>query len=238
MKVSKNVKEVIRSFGIDIRKYPGELLQRRQKLLQYQNIELILDVGANIGQFGSLLRRIGYDRKIISFEPLSTAYKQLSLISNNDPKWEIKNIALGDEDGEAEINVAAGTAASSSILEMLPTHTEIKPQSNFIDKEVIQIRKLDTVFEDLIQDCKEIYLKIDTQGYEKNVLVGATESLRLIKGIQIEMSLVELYKGEMLYAEVIAWLNDIGYHLHSIEPGFYDKESGRLLQMDGIFFKE
>ena len=81
-------------------------------------------------------------------------------------------------------------------------------------------------------------MKLDTQGFERNVLVGAAQSLQKIQGIQIEMSLLELYKGQMLFVETIAYLEQLGFKLYSLENGFYDKNTGQLLCLDGIFFRE
>lgn len=78
-------------------------------------------------------------------------------------------------------------------------------------------------------------MKIDTQGFEKDVLAGGTQSLLQIDAIQIEMSLVPLYDGQALFDELYEYLFDRDYRMVSIEPGFEDSESGQLLQIDGIF---
>jgi FkbM family methyltransferase len=232
------IKSLLKQTGFELVKLPGRTLENRMKLLRTQGINLVLDAGANIGQYAGLLREIGYDQRIVSFEPLSAAYATLKAAADKDPNWEAVNVALGDMDGEIEINIAGGSSTSSSILDMLPAHTDIKPESAYVGKEPVSIYRLDTLFERYYRPGDKVLLKIDTQGYEKNVLEGAYQVLPYIQGVQLEMSLAPLYEGEMLYQEMIAYLAGLGFTLFSVEPGFTDKRTGRLLQMDGIFFRD
>ena len=78
-------------------------------------------------------------------------------------------------------------------------------------------------------------VKIDTQGFEKNVIDGAIKNLNNIKIIQLEMSIIELYKGEMLFQQMTQYLEDRGFVLISLENGFSNSTTGELLQVDGIF---
>lgn len=231
------VKEVINPFRIDVIKYPNSDLRRRIKLLEYYNISKILDVGANIGQYALLMRKIGFKGDIISFEPISFAYNELFNKTKNDKKWKAYNLAIGSEEGEGTINIS-GNVYSSSLLEIKPSHTSSAPESAYVNTERIKIETIDNLFEDLVNSGETVLLKIDVQGYEKNVLAGAKDSLKKIKGIQIEMSLEELYKDEMLFLDTINFLNELGFDLCSLENGFFNPKTGKLLQVDGIFFKE
>ena len=75
------------------------------------------------------------------------------------------------------------------------------------------------------------------QGYEQQVLEGATGILPQVKGIQLEMSLVPLYQGELLFREMLDYMNNLGYSLHWLKPTITDPNTGQMLQLDGIFFK-
>lgn len=222
--------------GLEIVKYPTPELDRRIKLLQHHNIGVIIDIGANIGQYGSEMRNIGYKGRIISFEPTSEAFEKLSKTSTNDPNWEIHHSSLGERDGKTSINISKNSV-SSSLLESLPELTESAPNASFIKKEEIDIKKLDTIFDSLNIHNKNIYLKIDTQGYESLVLDGAKDSLKKISGIQLEMALIPSYEGAMTFQEMTAKLNGFGFNLVTVESGFYDKVSGKLMEVDGIFYK-
>ncbi|MEL1246961.1 FkbM family methyltransferase [Flavobacterium helocola] len=222
--------------GLEILKYPTPELDRRIKLLKNYNIDVIIDVGANIGQYGAELRNIGYQGKIISFEPTSEAFQKLQKTASKDNSWEVYNMSLGERDGESTINISKNSV-SSSILKDLPQLTESAPEATFIKKETIKIKKLDSIFEDLKIKGKNIYLKIDTQGYEKMVLDGAVNSLQNIIGIQIEMALIPSYEGSLTFEEMSANLKNLGFKLTTIESGHYNKKTGELLEVDGVFFK-
>lgn len=205
--------------------------------MSHYNIHLIFDVGANTGQFAIQMRELGFAGRIVSFEPLSSAYKELSRRASQNPLWDAVNIALGDYDGEAEINISKNSQ-SSSILNMLPAHFQNAPDSVYIGKERITVRKIDTIFHDYWRAGEHLYLKLDTQGYEEHIIDGAKESLQHVIGIQIEVSLIPLYEGEILLVDTIGLLSDRGYTLMSVEPGFGSPSTGQLLQVDCIFFRD
>jgi FkbM family methyltransferase len=224
-------------FKIQIKKFPPLDWRRRIALIRNQNINIIMDIGANTGQYGMELRKIGYSGEIISFEPLTQAFKRLSEISSRDEHWRVYNYALGDNDGEATINISKNSA-SSSILDILPFHYENAENAEYMSREPVKLYKLDTIFDNHYQIGDKIFVKIDTQGYEKRVLEGALNSIPKIAGFQIELSLVPLYKDSPLFFELIEYLNSLGFSLFSVENGFYEEKTGRLLQLDGIFFRD
>ena len=227
------INKALRRIGYQIKKYREEDIPRL-KIINHFNITKLLDVGANIGQYSLDMRRLGFNKKIISFEPLKTAYNQLKEVAAKDKNWLVYNYALGDKDVESLINVSENSM-SSSILKMLPEHIKSAPESGYVAKEIIQVKKLDSVFETFFDDGDNMMLKIDTQGYEKNVIIGATNALSKIRIIQLEMSVVPLYEDEILFMEMINFLDSNGFELFSLENGFSDGKTGKLLQLDGIF---
>jgi hypothetical protein len=141
---------------------------------------------------------------------------------------------LGSASGQAVLHVAANSY-SSSILELLPRHVRAAPHSRYVCEEQIEIRALDSALPPILNGGKVAYLKVDTQGFEREVLLGAGASLAMIPLLQLELSLVPLYQGAPLLPEMCQLASDLGYQLISIEPGFVDEESGEVLQVDGIF---
>lgn len=235
--IKEAVKKLFNILGFHIEYYPKLVLKSRIDLINTHNIKTIIDVGANKGQYAKEMRELGFKGDIISFEPLKEAYSILAQESNKDKKWYIHNFALGSSNEVLEINVASNLA-SSSILEMEKSHIEALPYIKYVSKEKINLRQLDNVWNDLIAEHpKEYYLKIDTQGFENEVLKGSENVLAHIKGIQLEMSLTTLYSNEWLFDEMYDYLKKKGYQLSGLEPQFYDT-NGKLLQMDGIFYKE
>jgi FkbM family methyltransferase len=235
------LKRMARACGIELRRFAPDRSDdaRMQRMLSHFDVDLVLDVGANIGQYASHLRELGYKGKIVSFEPLSVAHAQLLHASNRDPRWEVApRAAIGNQDGEITINISRNLASSSS-LPMLDYHRVSAPESEYVSSETVALRRLDTIAPPYLTDeHRSVYLKIDVQGMESQVLDGAERILPGIKGIQLELSLAPLYEGEPLFTEMLNMLSRLGFELFAVIPGFTDMKSGRLLQMDGIFFRK
>ena len=232
-------KRFARYFGVDLRRYDPSTSETAQfmAMLSAHEINLLFDVGANAGQFGESLREAGYGGRIVSFEPLSAAREQLLSAGRNDPLWDIApRAAIGSEDGEIEINVSENSV-SSSVLNMLDTHTSAAPGSAYVGSEKVPLWRLDTIAPDYLTSDSVLFIKIDTQGYEDRVLQGATALLTRAIGLQLELSLVPLYDGQRLYDELISQLKELGFELWGMFPAFIDPTSGRLLQVDATFFR-
>lgn len=233
------IKKLAKKMGYVISAYDAtrDFVAIRTSLLKTSEIDVVLDVGANAGQFATQLRRAGYHGKIISFEPLSSAYQTLAEASASDAKWTALRCALGSQPGSAEIFVSKNSW-SSSMLSLLPKHTNAAPDSKYIDKETITVQTLDALFDEHVGKEERVFLKIDTQGYTKQVLSGATVSINRISGLLVEMSLVPLYLGEPMIGEVTSMLYGSGFVLRAIEPEFIDKKNGQWLQVNGLFSRD
>jgi FkbM family methyltransferase len=239
MSISKTLRSLAEANGIEVQKtsvYSSQKL-RHSKLFSLLGIDLLVDVGANVGQFATLCRAHGYRGSILSFEPSSAAHRELLKTAAVDPLWAVADrMALGAATGEVEINIAANSL-SSSILPMLDTHLSAAPQSQYIQRERVTIRRLDDVLPEDAESCN-IFLKLDVQGYEPQVLSGAAHTLTLTSAVQLEMSLLPLYEGEQLLSQMSAIMNAKGFDLWDLEPSFRDSDTGRLLQVDGIFTRQ
>jgi FkbM family methyltransferase len=238
MRLRSLLKLPLRKLGYDIvkshRTTPSML--RRQQLLAHYEVDLVLDVGADVGHYGQELRRTGYQGRIVSFEPRSQAFRRLRAQAESDPNWEVVNVALGQENTTADINVSRNSY-SSSLLGLLPAHLSAEPDSAVIGTERVSVRTLDSLFPKWADSSGNCFLKIDTQGFEKRVVEGSRKSLRRIAGIQMEMSLVPLYEAESLFLELLQFMSSLDYDLKLVEPGIHDPSTGALLQLDGVFFR-
>ncbi len=237
--LKRALRTVARASGYDIVRFVPSLhpLARRRAMLAGYGVSVVLDVGANVGQYGVELRGLGYRGRIVSFEPLLPAFHELSLRAGRDPRWSVFNEALGASEGKTNINVA-GNSFSSSMLDMLASHLRAAPESRYVGKQPVTVTTLDAEFEDLCSSEDEVWLKIDTQGFEERVIAGAQSSLHRINTIQLEMSLMPLYKHETLFEGLHGLLCKLGYRLVSLEPGFVDAANGHLLQVDGIYHRD
>jgi FkbM family methyltransferase len=230
---------LLKSIGLQLKRYPAPEpeMDRRQKIVQGFNISVLLDVGANVGQYASQMRMFGYKNKIISFEPLKEAFEKLKIAAAKDQNWRVENYGLGAVNSRSLINVSRNSF-SSSVLNMLPKHLSVAPESEYVAREEIEIKRLDSIASAFFVPREKIMLKIDTQGFEKQVLEGAGNLLGSICLLQVEMSLVPLYEGEHTLVEMINYLKEKGFQLYSIENGFSDNKTGQLLQVDGVFVNE
>jgi len=231
------VRRLAKRFGYQILGYPRAYAAQSSLmgLFRGQEINLVLDVGANAGQFAEDLRASGYSDRIFSFEPQASAHELLCKRAEGDPNWTVfDRTAIGEETGTVEINIS-GNSVSSSILAMLPSHSETHPQSKYVGTESVPVRRLDDLYE--LSPTDRVLLKIDVQGYERQVLDGAPRILRGCRAVLSELSLVPLYEGQSLAKELWDMLTAMDFEVWSVEPGIYDPESGRLLQFDAVFVR-
>ncbi len=228
---------LLRRFGRDLTDYPKPHWQQLKSLLDHFGITLVLDVGANVGQYAGYLRDAGYRGRIVSFEPLSDAHETLTRRAAGDARWTVApRMALGAEAGEIEINVS-NDSDMSSFLPMRGEILQVSPTSRTVAREQVRVATLDAVFADYARDADRVLLKIDTQGYERPVLEGAERALARIEGVQLELSLVPLYDGETTWLAMIDYLERRGFEPRLIIPGYFDRHLVRLLQVDGVFFR-
>ena len=231
-------KKLLRAGGIVASRYDPnrDPEAMRSRLLERERIDLVFDVGANCGQYAQHLRHGGYRRRIVSFEPLSSAFALLERAACQDEAWEVEHCALGDADGSATINIA-GNSWSSSILDMLPRHLEAAPESAYVGQETVRLARMDSLFDRFAGPMDRVFVKIDTQGFTAQVIRGMEAHIGRVHGFEIELSTVPLYEGEPLLHEVLAMLHARGFALFYAEPAVVDAATGQQLQMNGLLLR-
>jgi FkbM family methyltransferase len=236
MKFRSRLRHLVRRIGYDVAPFrPVDCPNvRRRMMLDMYRIDTVIDVGANTGQYGQRLRDAGYPRRIVSFEPLPDAFRQLSERASVDSLWDCEQVALGDGDGDALLHVSRNSVCSS----LLPTEKRLlraEPRSVHTDSTAVPLRRLDSVVQGLVALDGHLWLKLDVQGYERPVLDGASEVLKRIQVVEAELSLVPLYEGQALYREIVEFLISLGFDIIGLERGFTDARTGQVLQVDGVF---
>ena len=232
-------KRVLHSCGLELQRLKHVNSERTvlRHILKSTQPAVVLDVGANTGQYAALLRDVGFRGKIVSFEALPDVHAVLENASARDGAWIVAPCAaLGRKAGTLEIN-RAGNSVSSSLLPMLATHVDAAPDSAYVGTQTVRVERLDVLAEQLVAGSGNLMLKIDTQGYEREVLEGATRLMPRITALQVEISLVSLYEGAPTLTQIVSHLESCGYQIFSLVPGFRDARTGRLLQMDGFFIR-
>lgn len=239
MVLKKIIKQYARNFGIEITRYRPSSSEASQlaKVLKMGKINMVFDIGANEGQFAREIREHGYIGTIVSFEPLTSARKKLLDFASRDPCWYVhKQSAIGDRNDEIEIHIA-GNSVSSSVLPMLESHSNAALGSAYVSSERVPIIKLDSIASLYIAPESNLFIKIDTQGFEWQVLDGASETIHQAKGVICELSLVTLYDGQRLWQDIVNRLEAQGLRLWALQKGFTDPRTGQSLQIDGIFLR-
>jgi FkbM family methyltransferase len=210
-----------------------------EKLVQQMNlhgINLVYDVGANKGQFGSHIFAAGYNGKVISFEPLSEAHALLTQTAKSRVGWSVApRCAIGAQSGETTINIS-GNSQSSSILDLTADALAGSPTAKYVRSEQVTVVSLDDT--DYNPDAQNIFIKVDTQGFEMEVLKGATQLLKTAKGVQLEMSFTPMYEGAPDFETLYKFMIDRGFELWGMDTAFRDPKTRRLYQLDATFFRK
>lgn len=226
------LRAVLHRLNLDLVRNPFPV--RVAATLEWLGVETVLDVGANIGQYATGLRSSGFAGDIISCEPLADAYRHLNRRARSDPRWLAVHTAVGADPAVAEINISANSY-SSSVLPMRPAHLAAAPDSRVVGVERVEMTTVaDLVHQHGISPA-QCLLKVDTQGYESEVLDGAGSYLAQFAAVQLELSFVTLYGDQALFDTLVDRLKRLGYTLFGLDAGICDPVSGRLLQCDGLF---
>jgi FkbM family methyltransferase len=231
-RLNKAVMRCLARRGFTLQRHPG---WRRQRLLTDYGVDVVFDVGAARGGYARELREFGYAGRIVSFEPMAAAFADLQAASASDEKWDCVRSALGGTAGRQTINIASNSD-SSSLLPMADEHRSAAPHVDYVGREEIAVARLDDIAPQQLNDASRPFLKIDTQGFEKEVLSGGTKTLERCVGLQLELSFVSLYSGGMLVDEAISYAYDHNFRMVAFAQGF-TRPSGAMLQADGVFFR-
>lgn len=197
--------------GWDVRRWPHAATGPGilKDLLARRGITTVLDVGANEGQYATLLRRVGFTGRIISYEPVPDVAAALRTRASADPAWEVVDVALGARSGTLRLNRTVGSDLVSA-LDPVPFAQRVLGQNAEVVGHVdVPVRRLDEVWPADPDDT--VLLKLDTQGYDLEVLKGAERSLEAVDVVQTELSFLPLYRGMPHALEVMEWLADQGF---------------------------
>lgn len=209
-------------------------LQHLAWLLSAYDINLVIDAGANLGQFALSLRSIGYAGRIISFEAVSCIAKKLDRLTSGDPEWIAIPYALGSHDSIASMNVSPGTGSSMLTPSEYGMNAFVDLRSWNI--EAVPVRRLDGAVSHLVPiiNEKRVFLKMDTQGYDLEVFAGARDIMPQIVALQSELPVLEIYENMPSMAEALAIYQHSGFHVTGAFPVTIEAQTGRILEFDCV----
>jgi FkbM family methyltransferase len=203
---------------------------RRVRVLAAHGVDLVLDVGANTGQYVGNLRMEGYAGRIVSFEPASASFAALSEAAASDPDWQVRQWAIGDVAGTLELHTYADSRHNSTLAP-----APGRPMQASLGVETAPVKVLDDLEGEIWTEADRIALKLDVEGFEGEALSGAAALLDHTVVVEVELSTVALHAGQALLPEIASRLYERGFRLTSLRPIWTDPASGALIQADGIF---
>ena len=203
------------------------------KLFSHLRINCALDVGANRGQYGLFLRRIGYEGWIISFEPSPADFERLAERAAPDPRWRVHRLALGEQEGEEVMHLVGADSLFNSFL--APSSYMKKWGMQTDTRLAVPVRRLDAIFTDVTRDVARprVFLKSDTQGYDVQVVKGTRGVLSSVLALQVEVAFQPLYESMTPATDVITTLTNEGFDVTGFFPISIDDEL-RLVEADCV----
>ena len=234
------IKRVIGHFGYDLVRlpHPGSCGRHLQQILGDFDINLVCDVGARHGEYSSELRDHGYRGWIASFEPVGENFQIITANRRGDSRWQGFNLALGSAPAKLKINVTAGSALSSFHKPNAYAKSEFTEDAVITRTEEVDVMTLAAMLPELkkLVPDPRIYLKLDTQGFDLEVLKGAESVLPHIHALQSEVSIKPIYENMPPYDEAIAAFQSHGFELAGLYPVHADK-SGAVIEFDCLMIR-
>jgi FkbM family methyltransferase len=220
--------------GYEVRQFTPlrSLAAARRDLFERRGIDVVLDVGANAGQYGAFLRREGYRGRLVSLEPLAEPFEALRRRAAADGAWTALRVAASDADREVVLRVTEDSRSSSVLArnERFGATPGWAPRR----EERAPARRLSGLAGELLRPGERPYLKIDVQGYERQVVEGAGDAIARFEGLELELSVLPLYEGQTSLAEMLGVLAERGFRPLHLEPILLD-DDGLLVELDGVF---
>jgi FkbM family methyltransferase len=225
--VKKHLQALFNVFGYKVQKQTPVFIEQVTKLCLRTNCNLLFDVGANEGQYARLILNSGFKGDIVSIEPQNIAFHVLLRESSRFTNWKVANrCVLGESDSDNVLLYISDNSVSSSLLKK----TDVLSAFSQVGTEYVPMLRFDTLYNNDFSS-KLFFLKIDTQGYEFNVLKGCGNTLDFCVGIQFEASLIEVYHESPTFVTILTWLEDLGFEIYDCLPEARDN-GGRLVEMD------
>jgi FkbM family methyltransferase len=195
--------------------------------LESAKVNCVLDVGANKGQFAISLRKIGFRGWIISFEPSPDDFAVMSRIMKDDPRWRGHQIALGGENTVSNFNVTLGDTRLSSFLSLRRSDDPVKVVA-------VELKRLDSIYDELLAGIESpvVFLKMDTQGFDLEVIKGAEGCLGRVEGLLSEIAVEPNYEKMPSYLESLKIYQDLGFRLMGVSEIAWDPVRGSVVEME------
>lgn len=188
------LRNLLRKKGYDIIRH-----KELPEWLALHEIDVVLDIGANDGRYATEIREAGWGGKIVSFEPQPMVFARLKERLANDPDWSGHQIGLGSEDSTLTLNAYE--------MDVLSSFLKKREDDQTVRQIDVPVKRPEAILDDILSGKKRPFVKIDTQGFEMEIIRGFRPRVRDIVGWQIELSVRPLLRrstrdggGHLMYA--------------------------------------
>jgi FkbM family methyltransferase len=240
---------LLRRAGVDIIRWPKRpddslMSWTLNSLIETAGINCVLDVGANTGQFGQLLRSLGYRGRIVSFEPSPSSFRSLSQVAARDSNWRVQQIALAAKPGTAELHTHGESVFDSLHPSLEPGQLPdvIAGIPEYADKGAVTV-PLSTLAVEYAASVAgvgspRVLLKSDTQGHDLDVIAGAQGLPREVLAVLVELSVQPVYADQPYLTRVIDRLKEENFLPIAFQPVTYALDELRVVEFDGLFLRQ
>jgi FkbM family methyltransferase len=230
--------------GVDVGRWPryhDDVLDwSLRSLLRARDINCVIDVGGNVGHFGQLVRTLGYEGRIVSFEPSPTALPTLNAAAARDRSWVVRAVGLSCEPGAAQLHLHEASELDS-LLTATPDAVSRSIRMTEVGTATVNLSTLAIELPQAIAniDSPRVLLKSDTQGHDFEVLKGAEGSLPSeVVAVLVELSAEAIYAGQPRLTRVMDFLMDDGFSPVAFQPISQSPADGlRIIELDGLFMR-
>jgi FkbM family methyltransferase len=233
------LKRALARFGLYLGRFPraDTLEQHLAHLFGRLRVNCVFDVGAHHGEYAEDLRGLGYQGRIVSFEPVPENFAVLAGHAQKDGRWQVRQLALADRAGGADMNVLGGSTFSSLLEPNEYGRERFGDKMAVARSQAVPVARLEDVFDECLAglDRPRVFLKADTQGYDLEVLRGAGSRLDQVVGLQVELSVKPIYRDvSTSFGGAVAWLQERGFELTGLFPVTWERDGLRVIEYDCV----
>jgi FkbM family methyltransferase len=238
-------RRLLRRSGIDVIRWPhrpeaGAIDWALTEVIRTRDINCVIDVGGNRGQFARRLRDLGYTGRIVSFEPSPSVLPDITAAAARDRDWTVRPVGLSSTAREAELRLHREPQLNS-LLDELPGVIDQIPLMERTGTASIALSTLQAEFPQVIAGIAEprVLLKSDTQGHDLEVLRGAGEKGldQAVLAVLVELVPQQIYAGQPAMTEVMDQITRDGFTVVAFEPLFESSDGLRAVELDGLFMR-
>lgn len=206
-----------------------------ERLLSGTRVRTIVDGGAYVGSTAIRFSQLFPAADVYAFEPQTSTYSQLEAACREHPRVTPLPYALGRQSMTGQLQLGAMPYTSSVLRRPTAAMRYYPVESDLVGSESIEIVSLDE-WARTTGNALDI-LKLDTQGYELEALIGTSDQLRdSVKIVYTEVQFVPLYEGACQFHEVAAFLEQHDFAIYNLYD-LHNAEDGQLIYGDAVFVR-